>query len=175
MKGAIVIAALAAVLGGALTRECFPKREEVLKPVPTIVTVYDTVRDTVRLRGPRVVTTDTVQIVIRQTVHDTVQINVGCDTLERPPLWPVLNAQIGKSRGDTSRVTTFSLRSGRPTVSRIWTPGPLRSLWADTTGTPRMDFYDPPKPPGVSLWTKVKWTVIGYGSCTLVNSVRGDR
>ncbi len=167
MKSELMIASLAAILGGVAVRECFPRTKEVLKPVPSIVTVHDTVRDTVRLKGPRVVTTDTINIVERITIHDTVQVNVGADTSSRQPLWPVLNAQIGKSRGDTSLVTTFSLRSGKPATSRIWTPGPLKSIWVTEGETPRLDFYEPEAKPRISLWTKGKWAAVGYVAKTL--------
>jgi len=96
-----------------------------------------------------------------------VQINVNVvDTTERLPIWPVLNAQIGKSRGDTSLTTTFSLRSGKTVESRIWTPGPLKSLWADSSGTPRMDFYDPPAEKKQIL-PKLLWAGIGFGICKI--------
>jgi hypothetical protein len=167
MKSELVVAVLAAVLGGVAVRECFPRTKEVLKPVPSIVTIHDVVHDTVRLKGPKTVTTDTINLIVRVTIHDTVQINVGADTSARQPLWPILNVQIGKSRGDTSQVTTFSLRSGQTAVSRVWTPGPVKSIWVVDNQTPRMDFYDPPASPSVSLWTKGKWTAVGYAARTL--------
>ena len=142
-------------------------RKTVIKPIPQIVTVHDTVRDTVRLRGPRVVTTDTVHLIVRVTLHDTVQIPVNADSAQRPHLWPVLNAQIGKSRGDTSLTTTFSLRSGKTVESRIWTPGPLKSIWADSSGTPRMDFYPPMTQKTFGLVPKLLWSGIGFGVCRI--------
>ena len=144
-----------------------PRYHSLTRPVPQIVTVYDTVRDTVKLRGPKVVTTDTLRVIEKVIFHDTVQVQVPADTGRRPVLWPVLNAQIGKSRGDTTTTTTFSLRSGRTVESRIWTPGPLKSLWADSTGTPRLDFYEPNTPKGTSTLTKLLWSGIGFGVCKL--------
>ena len=160
----LALPAITAIATALVMRQCTPVPQI---PVPQIVTVHDTVRDTVRLRGPKIVTTDTVHLVIRETLHDTVQINVNVvDTTERLPIWPVLNAQIGKSRGDTSLTTTFSLRSGKTVESRIWTPGPLKSLWADSSGTPRMDFYDPPAEKKQIL-PKLLWAGIGFGICKI--------
>lgn len=172
MKQAAMTAILAAVLGGIVVRECFPRREQVIKPVPQIVTVHDTVKVPVQIKGPRVVTTDTVQLIIRETIHDTVQLNVNADSAQRPALWPVLNAQIGKSRGDTSQVITFSLRSGQTAVSKLWTPAPLRGIYADTTPTPRLDFFEPLQPRAVSLLTKIKWSSVGYAACRLREELR---
>jgi len=157
---------IALLAGGALTYLVFCVQRPG-KPVPQIVTVYNTVHDTVRLEGPSIVTTDTLQIVEQVTLHDTVQILIPADTARRPMLWPVLNVQVGRSRGDTTTSTTFSLRSGRSVVSRIWTPGPLKSLWADSSGTPRMDFYPSVEPKGISAATKGLWAAIGFGVCKL--------
>jgi hypothetical protein len=135
-------------------------------PVPVIVTVHDTVKtpvDTIFLHGPKVVTTDTVELVITQTLHDTVQIPVNNpDTLARPPIWPILALVVGEGRGDTTRVATMALRSGRTMTSTLWTPGPLHGVWADTSGTPRLSFYLP-SGCAVALADKLKYGAIGGG------------
>jgi hypothetical protein len=164
-----------AVLAGFLTREFFPKhvREEV--PVPHIVVVKDTVHDTLRLervtQGPKVVTTDTVQLIIRQTLHDTITIRLGPTPEERTNVWPILALEVGRKRGDTTTVTTFSLRTAQGSIAKAWTPGPLKGIWADSTPTPRLDFWPPPEPYRVSLWTKVKWSAFGFGACTVTNGI----
>lgn len=170
MKQSLLLAVLAAVLGGVLVRECFPRTIQGPIPVPTIVTVHDTTHDTVRIAPPKLPPMP--NLVMRVTFHTPIQIRVDAPPEERSPLWPVLNAQIGKSRGDTSQVITFSLRSGQTAVSKIWTPAPLRAIYADTTATPRLDFYEPELRRAVSLWTKVKWTSVGFGLCRVQEAVR---
>src|SRR5205823_1946663 len=92
---------VALLAGGALAYLVFCT-QRANKPVPQVVTLYDTVHDTVRLKGPKIVTTDTLQIIEQVILHDTVQILVPADTARRPMLWPVLNVQVGRSRGDTT-------------------------------------------------------------------------
>lgn len=144
------------------THYLWPMHEVQIEPVPYIVTVHDTIHDTLRIKGPKVVTTDTVQLVIQQTIHDTIVMPTGS--------WLIAWAEIGAKRGDTSVVGTTDGR--RAAVSRIWTPGPLKSIWADTSATPRMDFYAPQAAPKTSLWAKLKWSAVGYGVCTIANGVK---
>src|SRR5437660_7807063 len=82
--------------GAAIMYLIAPRYRAQIKIVAQIVTVYDTVRDTVRLRGPKVVTTDTLRVIEKVILHDTVQVRIPADTGRRPVLWPVLNVQIGK-------------------------------------------------------------------------------
>lgn len=173
MKQQALTLLVVAVLVAVLTHEFWARHVETIKPVPQITTVYDTVKTVVTLQGPKIVTTDTIRIKETVTLHDTVQIYVGADTSQRPPLWPVLNATIGQSRGDTSLTTTFNLRSGKTEVTKWWTPGPLKGIYADSSGSPRMDFWPPPEPATVSLGTKIKWTLIGGGLCFAAKGV-GD-
>ena len=164
LKNAVMIL-VAALIGAGLVWLLKPAKQVPI-PVPTIHTVYDTVRtppDTVVLRGPKVVTTDTVELVNRQTLHDTVQIAVNNpDTTARPNLWGILSLTVGKNRGDTTRTATFSVRSGKTTTSTVWTPGPLQGAWADSSGTPRLNFYPPPVCT-VSLRDEGKYGLIGAG------------
>lgn len=142
-------------------------------PIPRIVTVYDTIYDTLRIVAPRRTTTDTVQLVTRQTVYDTVYLNLGCDPAQRSAVWPILSVEAGKKVGDTTVVSSFSLRTGEGAVSRIWTPGPLLGVWSDTTATPRITFGPPPAPRRTPFLTKLTWAGVGYASCSVVNGIGG--
>lgn len=169
----LIGAAIVLIVG---VRELFPKRERVQIeiPVPTIVAVHDTVHDTLEIKQPAVVTTDTLQLLVQQTVYDTVIIL----SMVTDSVWPILSAQFGQNRGDTSKVVTFNLLTGQPALSRIWTPGPVRSIWASSNGYPRIDFYEPPViPAGSSFWRDVKIFGGGFASCTItdwaLNKLRG--
>jgi hypothetical protein len=159
------------VLVAFLTREFLPKQIHGPAPTPRIITIRDTIHDTLVIRQPRRVTTDTVQLVVRMTIHDTTFINVGCNPVDRTNLWPVVALDVGKKVGDTTTVNTFSLRTGQGGTSRIYTPGPLLGVWADSTPSPRLLFGPPLKPATVSFWTKVKWAGVGWGACTVTNSL----
>lgn len=158
-----------------LTREFLPRRVEGPPSPPRIVTVRDTVRDTLRLSVPKPgkVTTDTLQIVIRETIHDTTVIQIGPTPEERTNVWPVLAVTVGKKVGDTTTVTTFGLRTGQGAVAKLWTPGPLLGLWVDSTATPRIDFGPPPRPSRTTFFEKVKWAAIGAGSYMVVSGITG--
>jgi hypothetical protein len=160
---------VAAAIGAGLVWFLRPAKQVVI-PVPQIVTVYDTVAgpvDTLFLRGPKVVTTDTVTLVEHVTLHDTVQIPVmEPDTAKRPNLWPILSLEVGKARGDTTRLATFSLRSGKSATSLVWTPGPLQGAFSDSTPTPRLNFFPPPVC-GVSLRQNLKAGVVGAAAYEL--------
>lgn len=160
MRSDLLLAGLSVILGGVLAHECFPREVKQEIPVPSIVTVHDTVHDTIRIRPPKLPPAP--NLVLRVTFHTPVQIPVNVVAAERPNLWPILNLRIGASRGDTSLMTTYSLRSGQIAESRIWTPGPLRGAWADSTMTPKLDFGAACSDRGTGLWTKVKWTAVGY-------------
>lgn len=164
MKQNLALVLFAVVLGGVLARECFPRTIEILS-APVIQTVYDTVYDTVRvpLLPPKL--PQQPNYVLRVTTN--LAPVVPTYAIERPNLWPILNATIGGSRGDTSRMTTINLSSGQTATSLVWTAGPLTGVWADTTPKPRIVFgnYSPRK--GLSLWTKLKWGGIGYGVRTV--------
>lgn len=170
MKSNLLLVIVAAILGGVLVRECFPRTVKAPIPVPSIITVHDTVHDTVRIAPPKLPPMP--NIVMRVTLHTPSQIPVNVVAAERPNLWPILGLTIGGSRGDTSHTTTFSLRSGQIATSSIWTPGPLRGVWADSTMTPKLDFGAPLMPQDVSLWTKVKWTSIGIASCYVARKLQ---
>ena len=156
--------ALALLLAIAV-RELFPKTVTVGRIIPTIVTQQDTVRTrwTDTLWKVRV-TTDTYNLVVRETVHDTVQVYVGADTLARPKVWPLLSYD--QRAKDTAVVRTFDLRNGRGAESVIFTPGPLTGLYADSLAVPRLNFGSWPDQ-HTSWLTKLLWGGIGYGVCKL--------
>ena len=167
MKQALGILLAAAIGAGAVW--WLRPTPHPLAPPPVIVTHYDTTRappDSVFIKGPKTVTTDTVQLIETVTLHDTVTVYVGADTTQRPAIWPILSVTVGKARGDTTRTATFSLRSGVTTTSSIWTPGPLRGAWTDSVGVPRLDFY-PPVVCAATFGEKVKYGAIGAGVITL--------
>ena len=166
---------VAAALGAALALLLWPSPPEPPIPLPVIVTHYDTVRtppESVFIHGPKVVTTDTVNLVETVTLHDTVTVYVGPDTTQRPALWPILSLTVGAKRGDTTRAATFSLRSGLTTTSSLWTPGPLAGVWADSSGVPRMQFYPPPVCT-VPFMAKAKAGAVGAGIYELLRLLFG--
>lgn len=141
---------------------------------PLIVTVFDTTHDTLRLWVPLPAPKRSgPNLVISQAVHDTVNINAGEKPAERTNVWPVTSLTVGRKVGDTTVANTFSLRTGQGGVSRFYTTGPLLSMWADSTATPRLEFGPPPRPAHVSLWTKITWGTLGYGGCKVVDGLTG--
>lgn len=157
------------ILVAILSREILPKHVRDPAPPPIITTVHDTIHDTLRIRVPKPVPGPT--LTIRETIHDTTFIQIGPAPEQRTNIWPVLTVDVGKKVGDTTRITTFSLRSGQGASSQIYTGGPLLGVWADSVGTPRVLFGTPPQPASVSFWTKVKWGGLGYASCEVVNGL----
>ncbi len=116
-------------------------------------------------------------LVITETHHDLVTIAppgpapklvaiVVPDTT-RPRLYPLLSIVVGPRVGDTTRVQTFGLQRGDGVSSAIWTPGPLLGAWADSAGTPRLLFGDPPAP-GCEFGCKVKLVATGGAIGALV-------
>jgi len=152
------------IVGAILGRNLFPRTIKVGRDVPVIVTKYDTVkttfRDTVKLTK---FTTDTFNLVIHQTIHDTVVINV---TDNRPRLWPIISyIAVNKT---TANVRTFDLRSGIGATSEIYTPGPLSALVAADSATPHITFGIYPEY-HTSTLSKLLYVAGGYGLCTLSN------
>ncbi len=157
------------ILVAILTREFFPKHVQGPPPPPMIVTVHDTLHDTLRISVPRDVPGPT--LTIRVTVHDTTYVNVAAAPAERTNIWPVLSVDVGRKIGDTTTVNTFSLRSGEGGTAKIYTAGPLLAVWADSTPTPRYLFGSPPPPYQVHLVSKVKWGGLGFASCEVANAL----
>lgn len=152
-----------------LTRLLFPKTVTVQGP-PLITRVVDTVHDTTRIRLPAPPAPGAPNLVIRETHHDVVAIAPPGPTLKpvvlvvpdttRPRLYPILSIAVGPRVGDTTRIETFGLQRGDGVAAAIWTPGPLLGAWADSSGTPRLVFGDPPAP-GCELGCKLKLVATG--------------
>lgn len=159
------------VAAGLLTRELFPKRVQTNTQVPVIVTEYDTV---VVYRPPdtiKVATTDTINLVLTETLVDTTVIQIPCEPEERDNINPVLHLRMGKQFGDTSLVETFNLRTGTVTQSRIYTPGYLTGLDITSNPVPRLDFTAFPRC-NCSLFTKLTSGLVGFGACEVTHLFR---
>ena len=162
-------AVLILIIGSSLlTRACFPN--VVTKPsIPRIITQYDTVYTPPVYDTVKIATTDTVNLVIRETVHDTTVINVGQSDSTRENIFPVLHIRLGTTFGDTGQITTFSLRDGTGRVSEIFIPGYLTSLDVRPDSiTPRMGF-NPFPDYSVHFWDKLKYGF--YGAVALITVV----
>ena len=155
---ALVLLALGAFVG----RSFFPRVEVRGRNIPQIITRYDTVKtkwivhDTVLK-----VTTDTFNLIVTQTLYDTVVINVK-DTAQR--LWPII---LFEQRKDTAWLRTFELSTGRGSILRVHAPGPVSGIYADSVAVPRMNFGTWPIHK-TSNFTKLLWSGIGYGACRVL-------
>lgn len=161
-----------------IVRQWFP-RTIVETSVPHIVTKYDTVttlprwfQDSLRIWKSRKPTTDTVNLVVTQTVVDTEYVPVNNPPEERPNVWPVLSYHGGDSFGDTAAVSTFDLRSGRLGLSKVFIPGILTDIEADSNATPKLTFAPFPKQKGPTLFQSLKLIGIGFGSCMVYNGIK---
>lgn len=153
----LIVLALGLVLGRLL----FPKTVTVGREIPTIVTQHDTVR----VPWERVVhrtTTDTFNLVVRETIHDTVVINVHDSTTK---LWPIVG--FTQLKRDTANVRTFELTSGRGAVLTVYTPGPLTGIYADSTPAPQMNFGTWPVQ-STSTFKKLFYGSLGFGVCRVL-------
>ena len=170
---------LTIVITIVLYREFVPPKVIVESGVPYIVTKHDTVhtlpdwyKDSVRIWKQRATTTDTFNLVITNTIIDTEYVPVNAPPEHRPNLWPLLEYHGPVARGDTAVVSTFSVRNGNLAVSKVYSPGILTGIEADSNTVPRLTFAPYPEPKGPSLFYKLKMMGIGYGVCSIVNSVR---
>ena len=163
-------ALLGLVLGVViLTRLLFPKTVTVQGP-PLITRIVDTVHDTVTVRLPPAPAPGAPNLVIRETHHDVVTIVPPGPALKpvvlvvpdttRPRLYPVLSILVGPKVGDTTYTQTFGLQRGDGVRAAFWTPGPLLEVTADSSGTPRIRWGDPPAP-GCEFGCKVKLVATG--------------
>lgn len=151
----------------------------VTKPsIPSIVTRYDTVhslpqwfQDSVRQWKKRKYTTDTVNLYYTNTVVDTQYVPVNLPPEARPDTWPLLSYHGGSKWGDTAVVTTYSLRTGNASISRVFIPGILTDIDAyrpDST-MPRLNYV--PFPPGEKhgFWHNPAVFAVGFGSCAAIS------
>lgn len=150
------------LLGVIVGRILFPKTVTVGRVIPTIITKYDTVQTRWRDIVHRT-TTDTFNLVVKETIHDTVVINV---TENRPALWPVLLYE--QSSRDTAMLRTFDLQSGRGASLKIFTPGPITGLYADSIARPSMNFGVWPVA-HTSTIKKLFYGSLGYAACKVLN------
>lgn len=154
------------VVGAVLGRSFFPKTVEIGRNIPTIVTKHDTVHttwtkhDTVKVEH---FTTDTFNLIVRQTIYDTVVINVSDN---KPDVWPLLSYRT--INRDSAYVRTFDLRTGYGAASTIYTPGPLNTLVTGSFPTPNMTFGTYPSNHTSGL-TKILYTGLGFGLCSATN------
>ena len=169
------------VIGGAaffIGSQCFGKTKTIERIVPNIVTRYDTVKttpkwllDSLKKLQKRAATRDTTEIIVENTLIDTVFVPVPADTAARPPIWPLIGYAGSVRFGDTALVTTFSLRSGEGSVSKVYIPGILTGIEMDSTPIPKLIYAPFPKPKGPSFLYTVKTigygTLIGLGACVL--------
>lgn len=180
MKRDLILIALVAAISVVLTCSLMPDDEEE-STIPQIITRIDTLEklpewldDSLKRWRKRVHTTDTVNLVTERVVirTDTAFIRIPCDTAERSRLQPVVSYFGGSRFGDTALVTTFSLRTGFATISKVFIPGILTAMVADSvTGTPAFTFEPFPAQKGTSLWTKLKWAGVGFAGCSVYNTV----
>lgn len=173
LKNLLVIA-LVIITSGFAGRALFPVKVTEIQKIPTIVTTHDTVErlpswfaDSVRIWKKRKTTTDTVNIVYGTTHVDTEYVRVPCDTAQRSNIRPVLSYHGSAKLGDTASVATFSLKNGSLDLSRVYIPGILVGIDADSTPTPRLTFEPFPKPKGPSLLYRLKLLGIGFASGTV--------
>lgn len=177
MKRDLVIVGLTAFLSIILTRSAC-KSPDPKPSIPTIITKHDTVH-TVRLdtiwKLHTKHTTDTVNLVITNTIVDTQVINVNAPPEERRNVWPLLAYHGGAKFGDTAVVSTFSLRSGRLGVSKVFIPGILIAIDAgegDEASVPKMSFEPFPAQKGTPLLQRLKYVLIGAAAHALYTTVK---
>lgn len=143
--------------------------------IPKIVTHFDTVEvtpawlvDSERAWKKKKYTTDTVNIVLTNTIIKHDSIYLGPDTSLRSHLYPLLEYHGGVRFGDTATVVTFSLRDGVKSTSRIFVPGILTEIEADTSATPRLNYTALPEAPRLSLIYRLKLILYGAGAVTII-------
>ena len=173
---------LSALIGAVVARSCFPVT--IVEPsIPNIVTKFDTVEtlpawfaDSTEIWKRRGFTTDTINLIVSETVVDTqfIPVTQGCTAAAveaRPHLWPLLTYRGGTRFADTALVSTFDLRSGKLGLSKVFIPGILTAIEADSNASPRFTFEPFPKTKKTSVWTKLLWSGVGYGVCTVAGAV----
>lgn len=181
MKRDFIVMGLTGVLAVALYRAaCAPEPQP--PSIPTIITKFDTVRtvqfDTIWKKVIHTVkthTTDTVNLVISNTIVDTQFINVDAPPEERKNVWPVLSYHGGTKFGDTATVATFSLRSGKLGISKVFIPGILTAIEAgegDGASVPNLSFEPFPDAKKPSLFYRLKHVLVGAAAYALYQTVK---
>ena len=173
MKSTIVLVLITAIASVLLAREFFPRRVVDRVQIPVIVPRYDTVEtlpkwyaDSLAYWKKRKHTTDTVPLLVSNTIVAGAPINVIATPEERPDLWPVLDFSGGTRLGDTAIVSSLSIRSGRVAISKFYTLGILTGIHMDSArSVPKLDFKPFPAPKGPSFLYKLK--MMGLGVVTV--------
>lgn len=175
------VAALAGAGGFVIGREtCEP--EEVVTP-PVVVTVRDTVEvppqwilDLVSqmekdlAKKPR---RDTLFLAQEVTVVDSFPYPVYVKDTTARFWWPE-RATFGQKPGDVTTVVTREPFSGKATVLRYQTPGPVISFAADTAPRPRIDFGTFSKPKKQhGLLTDILLTAGSFGVGSIAGYIGG--
>jgi hypothetical protein len=122
-------------------------------------------KDSIKSWKKKIHTTDTVNLTITQTIHDTQYVNVDAPAEERRDIWPLLTLNADRGQfGDTLFVRTFSLKTGKDGVSKLFVPGYIVGIDAEyPNATPRIDF-EPFPPEEKHNWAyPVKYTALGIG------------
>lgn len=145
-----------------------------VRVIPTIVTRYDTVEtlpkwweDSVKKWKKKVYVTDTVNLLATHVVVDTQYVPVDAPAEQRPDIHPLMYLNAGKGHfGDTVFTQTFSLKTGKTTLSKVFLPGIIVGIDANyPSGTPRIDFepFYPAEQHGWFYPTKHKLIGAGVG------------
>jgi len=178
VKNALLIVVLTVILTILVIKTWFSGDSNQTPTIPTIVTLFDTVEtvpkwlnDSIKKWKKIVHTTDTVNLVIQNTLIDTVFVPVNAPAEERPNLWPLLEYHGGASFGDTAIVTTFSVQTGQGAVSRIFIPGILTDVTTGASNVPQLRFEPFPKRKGATVFQQLKLFGLGFGSCSLLQLV----
>lgn len=171
MKSELLLITVVGVTASLLTREFFPRRVVDKVQIPVIVPKYDTVKtlpdwfeDSLKIWKRRKHTTDTIPILVERTIVDTQWFPVNNPPEDRPNLWPVLQYRGSDHFGDTAVVSSYSVRTGQLALSKVYIPGVLVAMEADTVGTPKLTYNPFPVCPGPSFLYRLKLIGAGTGA-----------
>ncbi len=179
MKSTFSLVLVTSIVSTLLAREFFPRRVVDKVQIPVIVPKYDTVEtlpkwyaDSVAHWKKQKHTTDTIPLLISNTIVGAAPINVITTPEERPDLWPVLDYSGGIEFGDTAIVGSLSIRSGKVAISRLFIPGILTGIHMDSANSvPKVDFVPFPVPKGPSLLYRLKLVAMGVGAGYIVGRI----
>lgn len=171
LKQVILLSSL--TCGAFFAGKCFfPHIKTVPQVIPEIHTEYDTVQtlpawfeDSLNYWKKRKFTTDTVPLIIAVDHVDIPAIVIDTPPMLRPDWHPLLalNSNAGKF-GDTLFTYTFSLRTGKEAVSKVFIPGYITGIDAQYPNeTPRIDFKPFPKAEQHGWFYPIKYTLLGTG------------
>jgi hypothetical protein len=179
---------LGTVFGGAFAffigTQCFHKTKTVEKIIPQIVTQYDTVEkrpewlaDSIKKWKKVKFLSDTHTIVIHQTIVDTQYVPVDAPPDQRPNIWPVLTYHGDGVFGDTAFIRTFSVRTGKEAVSKVFIGGYLTDIDVEDANNPTPKLNYKPFPPAerhnwlYPIKKVILGVGIGFGTCTILEKL----